>query len=1252
MSSTSYEFTARAKQTRPRPKLMSAWTLAGFAVMVMIPLVMIFPKQDLLQQASQQRLGDTLTVNYLSNLLKADPGSLELRLLLAEHRIFLRESDGIQELLDPVIHSKSAAWRAKGMLAEYKFLTGRYLSSAPASPQRAELRRRRIDVLLQLHRLQWPLPTLVYLAGQADQLGERGVSTLLYQRIADSSARMSADNFSDIAYQVLGEGDYELSAHLYFIARHKAGTLAKQREYFLAGVNALISGNLLSKAMQGIDRHVGALENDSETLYALIKAARAANDQPRAVRYAKHLLNIAWLSLPVVAWLQQMDLGWLGIANADAADDMPQAKPSKMRRYVKKEYELAYQVFIENRNLEEAYRVAAAAVRQSPSEAVWHLRLARVAEWTGRPKESLREWRWTLRDHETMEALGGVLRLAPSLNEYDVLLDAWKRVATKQEMNAAQWENMAALFELSGRQREGIRFFEQRYTMDHVPLQLEIAARLAERSGDDDRAAALYERLLALHGANTAWHMKLANLYLRKGQYRKAYDLLQANRQHVKENEIGYWKLLAILAWQLQQDADAKESFQRLAKAGSLAREDFSRLIYLLGDSRPAERAALAELAYRRYGERDMLLLALDLDAARGDMPAQKRLFELAAMDRRLDVSDNARFYQLRAQYRLAQGEFTAARKDFHQAVGIAPYASADMESRLWFLINSHDLAGLRAMLAQLIARGDQNNPAYWGVLAAVYQALDQPARAVAYYTRQFRQGGQDFLWLMGYADALEQVRQAGMAARVRRHAWLQVRERVSGKAPGPLYSREMLAAAQLAMQNDPGDAAFTLVRAVLRQDRLLKQDEVKRRKIDGMSLAMSLSLNAYDEETERRVSELVLGWTVSQEQSANAKAWLWRRYARSLNRPLWAEASIAAAEQDTERLAASLDEQGEGLALPTRHDAANAVGRYGEAQSIIYRGLADNPHSDEIHQRFSEDMLVAASELNVGWRDEKVGGLHRMVRQVSVEMPLARALRMGAEYRKAQQSNDEPSAFGAAPPAGRVTGLWLKYRGATGDTGFALRRRNEYAAATESHLLHAMKIAPRMNLQLGAEFNAAATESNVLQLFGMRNQLAAGVRYTFSKREYLQVESAWANYRTQDGADMGSGKRLAWELGYRARSAYPDLTVRVNGTHTRFAQSAIPSLALPGDANVYGVCGGFGEGVRYAYTRAWRPYADTCVTRNAVTGQGYNATLGLAGAVIGLDRLSFTLRQERGGANLINGSSHEFALNYRRYFD
>ena len=122
---------------------MSGWTLTGFAVVVLIPLVMTFPKQELLQQASQQRLGDMLTVNYLTNLLKAEPGNLEMRMLLAEHLIYLGDLAGIPELIEPALNSNDPVWKAKGILSEYKYLTRQYSLSEKNSPQQMELMERR-----------------------------------------------------------------------------------------------------------------------------------------------------------------------------------------------------------------------------------------------------------------------------------------------------------------------------------------------------------------------------------------------------------------------------------------------------------------------------------------------------------------------------------------------------------------------------------------------------------------------------------------------------------------------------------------------------------------------------------------------------------------------------------------------------------------------------------------------------------------------------------------------------------------------------------------------------------------------------------------------------------------------------------------------------------------------------------------------------------------------------------------------------
>jgi hypothetical protein len=1246
----SYEFTARAKQGQQRPRLMSAWTLAGFAVVVLIPLVMAFPKQELLRQASQQRLGDVLTVNYLSNLLKADSGNLELRILLAEHRIFLDETAGIYELIEPAIRSDDPEWQAKGLLIEYKFLTRQFLHSAPNTPRHAELAKRRIAAFLKLKGRPWPLPTLVYLAGQADQLHELGIAALLQRTITESAAMMPSGWFADTAKRVLADGDHELAARLYFIARHREHTLSMQREYLLAGVRALMAGSLFTEAMEAVDQHVGNLEDDTETLYALVLAARAANDQPRAVRYAKRLLHLSWLG-QVVAWLQRMDLGLIGISNADAASDMPQVAVDNIRSYSKKNYELAYQVFIENSNLSEAFRVAEAAVRQSPAEAIWHQRLAQIAEWTARPEVALREWRWLLRHRDTQEALLAVLRLAPALNDSDALLDAWKRVAVRQRLDEAQWKNLADLFEQTGRQREGIKYFESRYAADHLALQLETAARLAERSGDDDRAGALYLRLFRQHGARTDWLLKTANLYLRKGEYRKAYDLLQSNRAKVDGDDIVYRKLLADLAWQLQLDKDAAKSYRSLADAGKLAREDFSRLIYLLGDARRDEKAVLAELAFRRFGDREMLLLALEIRTADGDMLALKRLFESAAMDGKTDLSGSVRFYQMRAQYLRAQGAFLAERADLRHAAAIAPDKVSSGNAMLWLLIDAHDLPALRTFVAQLVARNEHLNPAYWGGLAAAYQVLDQPTLAVAYYSRQLRQGGQDFLWLVNYADALEQGRQAGMAERVRRHAWLQLRRRFSGKAVQLPYSPDMLAAARLVQLNSPGDHAAALVRSVLRQDRLLASDAVVDRKTDGLNLAWATALKEYDAAAERMTSDLVLGWAVSGEQSANAKAWLWQRYGRMLNRPLWAETAIAAAENDTAQLDRLLAGQGDGMSMLVRHDVANAVGQEGYAQSVVFDGLAYDPDNSEAHQRLSEDVLAAAGVVSVEWRGEQLGTLHSTGLSTRIETPVNRHLRVAAEFRHTRQSDETASAFGTVPATERVAGVMLKARSSFGDSGIALRRRSEFSKTTEAELTHAMGIVPRVDLQLALESNAAATESGELRVFGMRDQFTAGVLYRFSKREYVQLQPGWARYHTQSGEYLGSGNSIAWELGHQLRAASPDWKVRLTGIHAGYKNIASASLALPGDVNIYGLCFGAGNAYRNGYTQAWRPSLDLCATHNESSGQGYNAALGLTGSVASHDQLSLGWKQESGGANVANGLSRELELNYRYFY-
>jgi hypothetical protein len=148
-----------------------------------------------------------------------------------------------------------------------------------------------------------------------------------------------------------------------------------------------------------------------------------------------------------------------------------------------------------------------------------------------------------------------------------------------------------------------------------------------------------------------------------------------------------------------------------------------------------------------------------------------------------------------------------------------------------------------------------------------------------------------------------------------------------------------------------------------------------------------------------------------------------------------------------------------------------------------------------------------------------------------------------------------------------------------------------------------------------------------------------------------VHIQPAWARYYTQSGEFLGSGSQYSWEFGHHVRIGYPDLKVRLTGIHAGFQSVANASLALPGKVNIYGICVDAGDSYRNGYAKAWRPSMDMCATHNDLSGQGYNAAIGLAGPVSGHDQMSVSLMQERGATNLLNVLSRELKLNYRYFY-
>ena len=1218
--------------------MVSGWALAGIALMVAATLVLVFPRRTLIEQVQLENKNDVLALAYLTNLLKTEPGNADLRLLLAEKRLALGNADQAMLELAPLKTSLDPSTRRRALLLEYRALEAQFQQRPQGGAGREALRVNLGLALRQLAALEWPAQDLMYLARQATAAGEPNLADSLFARLLANPEKLAPEWLGDAASAALADGNYRTAAKLLFAAQARAVGRDSKRGYFLRGVAALQSGNLLREALDAAEGHLGELAGDEQVLQAMVRLALAANDPARAERYVRALLRMSWADHLQFAWNSVM-AALIAPAQA-AADETPQPPPRGMRPYDGQLYTLAYEVFLANRHLAEAYKVAAAAVRQAPNELIWRERLAQAAEWYGKPAEALQQWLHLAQKTGSETAYQAILRLAPGLNDDQALLYAWRHELDRHIPDAAQWRAIVDLYERLGQPQEGVELLESAYAKKADPLLLELMAQLELRAGRVDAAIRQYQRLIATAGNTPPHATALATLHLAKADFKQAYAVLIPMRSQALPEETEYWRLLADLAWQLQQDDAALAAYGVIATSTAAETQDAERLVALTRTRAPQEAAQLAETLYRRFGTPVLLLVAAETYWERRDLVALKRLYAGIPPADETRYAGNSYFYVLRANYYQAVGQRRAALADFERALAIEP-AKVDLRTGLlWLLIDARNLPELRRRLLAYQSDAAANR-AYWAPYAAGYMTLSEPRRALPWYAREIAAKRDDYLWLLNYADALEQAGDAAMAWRVRRHAWTGARQQNAG-AP-PKDPEALNAYARLLLQFAPGDASLAVLRHLLRQN-------------SGATQALDAASK-----------ELVLAWTLSNEQHEAAKIWLWQQYGRRLAQPLWAEVSVALTENNVEALDRLLETRADAMPAYNRIDAARALHDLRRAQSYAFEALEKSPQDDELHLRLATDMLATANSVIVRDTAFTRGVLAGHERTASLTLWHSPRLRLSAELSAVHQSVQDAGVLTGVPGAEHQAGLSALIRNNHGETEIGIARRSALTEFNALRLAHAERWAEGVNSNFSLTQRERANETVPLAVGGHRDRLAASLNYGFSKREYLRLEGWHADYHTQFGQALGSGQGVNYELGHKLRTEYPDAALRLSGTVQHYGpvefagagaarltpDGSIPtgSFFLPQSFKLQGLNVGLGNAIRESYTRALRPYADFGRSYNSLSGNGYNWSLGAAGSVFGPDSLSIYLtRSQGGGGSYI--SFKEFGLRYQYFFD
>lgn len=974
------------------------------------------------------------------------------------------------------------------------------------------------------------------------------------------------------------------------------------------------------------------------------------------------------------------------------------------------DYDLAYRVFLAAGKLDQAQNVAQTAVRKLPNEPVWRERLAQVSEWNRQPMIALQSWLEYAQATNDERAWNNVMRLAPGLNDDRAYLAALRHRATGGNLKTidevvAAYERLgepeagmafldtlangpngrqvmernAALAERAGRDDRAYALYgqlEKRYgarplyalkraNMLYVKGQLQPAmdAMLPARrnAGPQDL---LYWRTFT----------ELARLTQRDDLLKDSYRqmmiaMAETHDDHCMKMPVGPARNDC-----LDEVRDTEEA-------------DFSNLIQYY-DRAPIDAGRIAEAGWRKNGKLEQLQLAVYYYTRAHAYIRIERLLAGLTPEQRREAESSAAFLMRRAEYWRLTGDRDRSLADLRHAVGQSDADSEAYAALLWALVDMGTDSEVRAVMQRLKPEAE-SDPSLWGAYAAGAMRF-QDGRTALHYLLKMQQGkSADPLWLGLTADAYEAVGQTSMAWRIRKQAWIDLHHQWSSAGRlgaearhldsdeddqpdgeeednqgGPARAdlrRQEVALGQIFAS---GDVSRNLVIEMLRRDRA---EVAARRSLPGdpkspsqlgnvpglppLEVAPPAALTERDRRRQRQLSaagrEVALAWAMSSESNELARAWLARQYVNRLQRPAYAEISIALDNNDMNQLDRIMERQAGRVPVASQIEANRQLDRLSAAQTQAFE-TQDLARSDDTLQETLEDALL----FNAQALEPRVTFLHQKPLEF-YEYSLAGGARLWDGYAvnlrgvfRDQRTTDR-TQLDNVPAADRRAELALTYRDTQKRWLLGVGRRDGLQSFTTARLTGQWNQEGRVSYTGTLGYNQPADESSQLRVGGMKDVAELGATWRLGLREFISGRVQYNKFYGQDRSALGRGMVYDVEAGYRIRTQYPDYTVRVVGTRAIYNTNsgtltptmqrlmpadddeATPAFYMPQNFTQAGVLFSFGTDLIDDYTRKWRPFLEAGALYDSRAGHNFRGQAGVAGSVFGNDHLSMYVLHE-----------------------
>ncbi len=1088
--------------------LTSLAALAGLVA----AFVGLFPSQQRLSALSRQRESDALSIAYMQLLLRTHPEDDALRCAVAHNLASAGKWEQARSTLHPMMAEAGESgqrMRMEALEIELFILQ----QTPPSSPQRAVVKGRIAAQIEALRREPLKQPALERLAAISLAVTLPGPAAQIYHQLAATDAAQRQHWLELAATQYLASNAPERAAPVYEEAALNAVSDApSQRKYTLLALDAYLAANQGGRALALVNTAAPRFVGDAQFLRRAVAVAVSQNDSVTARRLGRQL----------VALLPDDTQALAGQFDREAA-----AKDSQA-----------------------ALQLASRLVALEPAESTHHARLARAAEWAGKPGIALEQWRLLARDASDSEAMDNALRLALDTGNDSLWLALASQALEKRPLKPNESAALAVIQSRSAAPGPVIAFFTE-YRKRHAlqPMEGEVLAGALERQGDVSAALAVWQTMNPRLISPLELAHRQARLLARLKRLDQAWALLQQVRAQAKPADTAYWQAVGDVAWARDSRADALQAYRTVWQAGSFNAVAMERLIELHNASeQPQEAIAIGTQAYERLADARWLLLAMDAASQASAWEDLRRLAHLAKTDEK-KFAKSEMYWQLQAQLASHDASVPQARAAYRRALALNPASVPSRVQLLWLEIDGGNASQLDSYLRQWQADA-QTQPAYWPVYAMALLQLKKPDEALVWFERQ--QAGtkpQDDLLSLSYAQALEQAGQTEAARRQRSALLPRLKTRLGAADSKNASGQDG--------KGSKGDKGLLLAYASLV------------REFDGPAASDQVLAQMLGRGHDGAdVYQLLVASSLSQEKFDQAHNWLQRAKAAHRQLPAYQPLAVALAQNDRPALEEILQSRGNELSPPDQVAALRQLGHRLLALSLTEKSLLDAEADTESAQRLRQhrDQLRTqlASHIEAGYEARNLSDLKIGHTEASASFGFDAGR---ATVRLAH--NDLRTDSGPLKAADGLSENDVSAQAEVSVGGDPLRLTVGRNQRTDTSLNYGRvewtrALSPRLSAKLNLSVNALTEETSALRAFGSKDKAALSLSASPSEATYARMELAGQRFNTRSGDTLGNGWRLEGEAGVTLLKSNPAWRLRLSGSteENRLADQLPPALA------------------------------------------------------------------------------------------